>query len=406
MMDNRIDRRRLLQVGAGAGLAAGVLPASARAEAFAQNRVQSYVTLGRTGLMIADISFGSSRLRTGEEAVVRHALDKGINYFDTAESYTKGASEEVLGRALKGVRDEVILATKTGAGAGTRADEIMRNLEASLKRLQTDHVEVFFNHAVNEIDRLHNEEWHAFVDRAKAQGKIRFTGMSGHGGNLIQCLDYGIDNDILDVMLVAYNFGQDPKFYEGLTKDFDFVATQPDLPRVIEKAKTKDVGVIAMKTLRGARLNDMRPFEQGTDSFAQAAFRWVLSNPNVDALIVSMTSSDLIDEYLGASGAQELGANDLPLLHRYAKMNGDSFCRHACNACEGSCPYGVQIADVLRTRMYAMDYRDMDFARAEYAMLEVNGSACLSCSGEPCRNACPYGLKIDELCAPTHVLLI
>ena len=71
---------------------------------------------------------------------------------------------------------------------------------------------------------------------------------------------------------------------------------------MLAKAKQKDIGVIAMKTLMGARLNDMRPFEHSGATFSQAAFRWVLSSPHVDALIISMTSPEQIDEYVAASG--------------------------------------------------------------------------------------------------------
>jgi predicted aldo/keto reductase-like oxidoreductase len=113
------------------------------------------------------------------------------------------------------------------------------------------------------------------------QGKIRFRGMSGHGGNLAECLDYAIDRDLVDVVLVAHNFGQDPAFYQRFTKSLDFVAVQPDLPRLLAKAKQKQVGVIAMKTLRGARLNDLRKYESQGNTFAQAAFRWVLAGPHV-----------------------------------------------------------------------------------------------------------------------------
>ena len=204
------------------------------------------------------------------------------------------------------------------------------------------------------------------------------------------------------MILVAHNFGQDPAFYERFTRSFDFVAVQPDLPRVLAKARERDVGVVAMKTLMGARLNDMRPYENGGATFAQAAFRWVLSNPHVDALVVSMTETALIDEYLGASGARAVSARDLELLHRYAELNGASYCRHGCNDCEGACPYGVPIAEVLRTRMYATDYRDTAFARREYAALPVNAAACLGCSGDPCRNACTHGLSIADLCGPVH----
>lgn len=368
-------------------------------------RVRRYATLGRTGLRISDISFGASRLRQGQGDLVRHAIDRGINYFDTADSYTGGQSETVIGEALDGIRDRHYIATKTMAGTNESASQIMRSLEGSLRRLKTDYVDVYFNHAVNDIGRLKNQEWFEFAQRAKAQGKIRFTGISGHGGRLIECLGYALDDDLVDVILVAHNFGQDPAFYEGLTRSWDMVATQPDLPATLAQAKTKDVGVIAMKTLMGARLNDMRPYERDGSTFAQAAFRWTLGNPDVDGLIISMTSTDRIDEFLVASGTRGPAPDDLALLRRYAQLNSMSYCRQACSACDSACPYDVPIPDVLRTRMYATDYQDVAFARREYAALATNASACLTCSGEPCADACIYGLDVSALCAPTHRML-
>lgn len=405
------DRRQFLKSGAIAG-AATLLPTAGQTQSAGTSPspstaqgVQSYRRLGRTELNVSDISFGASRLRTGEERLVHHALDLGINYFDTAESYTSGASETVIGKALKGQRDKVHLVSKTITRSGTTAERMMEDLEGSLNRLQTDYVDVYMNHAVNNVRVVGNPEWLRFVERAKQQGKIRFTGISGHAGRLIECVDHALDEDLIDVMLVAYNFGQDPAFYEGLTRGFDRIATQPDLPRVIDKAKQNDVGVVAMKTLMGARLNDMRTYENGGATFAQAAFSWVLSNPNVDALIISMTSEAKIDEFLGASGNRFVTAQARSLLDQYAYLNGANYCRHACNLCDGACPAGVPIADVLRTRMYATDYEDVAFAQREYAMLDANASACLSCSGEPCQDACPNGININQLCAPTHRML-
>jgi len=386
--------------------ATGLLPLKA---AYADDQighdVKAYKTLGRTGLRISDISFGSSRLHSGEEDLVKYALDRGVNYFDTAESYTGGDSETVIGNALRGKRDKVYVVSKVSAGASERKAPMMSALEGSLRRLQTDYVDIYFNHAVNDVARLDNPEWREFTESARKQGKIRFVGMSGHAGNLIGCLDHAIDTDSVDAVLVAYNFGQDPKFYERLTRSFDFVAVQPDLPRVLAKAKAKNVGVVTMKTLMGARLNDMRPYETGGATFAQAAFRWTLSNPHVDGLVISMTSPPMIDEYLGASGATGLAYGDFELLRQYAMLNGASYCRHACNACEGACPFGVPIADVLRTRMYATDYGDVAFARREYAALDGSAEACLSCTGQPCQGACPHGLQIEALCGPTHRIL-
>jgi predicted aldo/keto reductase-like oxidoreductase len=403
----RFSRRAILHWGGLVSLGMGLFPLRSRAQRPPQARteVYRYVPLGHTGIKMSDISFGASRLGAGEENLVRHAFDRGINYFDTAESYTGGESESTIGNALLGKRDKVYITSKVSAGATERKEELMMSLESSLRRLRTDYVDIYFNHAVNDVRRLQNSEWYEFIERAKRQGKIRATGMSGHAGRLIECLDYALDKGSVDVILVAHNFGQDPKFFQKFTSSFDFVARQPDLPRVLQHAKAKGVGVVAMKTLMGARLNDMRPFEKGGATFAQAAFRWVLANPDVDGLIISMTSAARVDEYLGASGWRSAAHDDLPLLQRYAQMQGTSYCRHACNDCENACPYGVSIADVLRTRMYAQDYGDMRLARSEYALLGAGAAACLTCTAQPCAGACTHGLSINTLLAPVHRML-
>jgi predicted aldo/keto reductase-like oxidoreductase len=396
-----IDRREFLRGSAAAGVALSLIPLGAAAE---PPRIQRRVRLGRTGLQIGDIGFGSSRL-DGDEALVRHALDRGIDYFDTAEDYTGGASEETLGRALRGVREKVTIASKVAGGASDRVEDLFRALDGSLRRLQTDRIDVYFNHAVNDVARLSNPAWGEFCERAKQQGKIRFTGMSGHGGRLAECLDYALDHDLVDVVLVAHNFGQDPAFYARLTRSLDFVAVQPELPRLLEKAKQKNVGVVAMKTLRGARLNDLRRYESEGSTFAQAAFRWVLGGPHVDALVVTMSSPAIVDEYLVASGADGVTRSDLDLLARYEQRNGATQCRQGCGACLAACPEGVPIDDVLRTRMYEHDYGDPGLARREYARLGANAQACVGCAHEACTGACPYGIDIAALTAPTHASL-
>jgi predicted aldo/keto reductase-like oxidoreductase len=391
-----LDRREFLKAGAAAGALGLVGLAAGEAGAAAEEpRVRRRVRLGRTGLEVPDVGFGSSRL-AGEDDVVAHALARGITYFDTAESYTRGASESTLGRALRGRREQVVLATKTHCGSATTRDELMRNLEASLGRLGTDRVEIYFNHAVNDPARLRNDEWHEFVARAKQQGKLRFTGMSGHGGRLVECLDLALDEQLVDVVLVAHNFGQDPAFHEQLTRSMDLIATQPELPRVLKKARALGVGVIAMKTLRGARLNDMRPYEAGGASFAQAALRWVLASGLADALVVTMTTTAQVDEYLGASGWTRSARADHALLARYEARHGAEQCRYGCSACAGACPAGVSIPDALRARMYVEDYGDVALARAAWGESGAR-DACLSCAAQPCLGACPHGLAIGAL---------
>jgi predicted aldo/keto reductase-like oxidoreductase len=402
-----IERRSFIKGGAATlGLGALMLPgSSAGAEPAAPiaERIRRYPRLGRTGLEISDVSYGSSR--TDDPAIVRHAFDRGINFFDSAESYKGGGSETSIGKALADVRDQVILTSKVKCGTGTTEKELMSSLEDSLRRLRTDRIDVYFNHAVNDSARLDNPEWYTFAERAKQQGKIRFTGMSGHAGRLVECLDHAIDGDLVDVVLVGYNFGQDPAFYQRFLSRIDWVAVQSDLPRVLAKAHEKGVGVVAMKTLRGARLNDMRPFEHGGATYAQAAFRWTLSNESVDALIVSMTSKEQVDEYVGASGATAPRGAALDLLEDYLLSDAEGYCEHGCEACHEACPSGVAVNEVLRTRMYATDYGDLAYARADYARLGAGAAACTSCSAKPCLGRCPSGLAVGRLTASAHRLL-
>jgi predicted aldo/keto reductase-like oxidoreductase len=397
-----IGRREFLRHGAAAGVGLCLPPAIADAVASGgAPRVRRRVRLGRTGLEIPDIGFGGSRL-SGDEALVRHALERGVTYFDTAEGYTGGDAETTLRKALECARYRVTIATKVQASATATRAEMMAALEGSLRRLRTDHVDVYFLHAVNAVERIANPEWPEFVAAAKRQGKIRWSGMSGHGGRLVACVDHALDHDLVDVLLLGYNFGQDPSFTQRFTEGFDFVAVQPDLPRVMRKARKQDVGVIAMKTLRGARLNDMRPYEAGGATFAQAAFRWVLSGDYADALVVTMKSPEMVDEYLVASGSGSSTRRDGALLTAYERSQGGVQCRYGCDGCLDACPEGVQIAEVLRTRMYAEDYADVPLALGDYDALGDGAAACVGCAHQRCADACPYGLPIPELTVRTH----
>src|SRR5690606_7872736 len=134
--------------GALAGLAPTVLTRTAHAT---DNRVRAYRRLGRTGLEISDISFGSSRLRAGQEDLVHFALDRGINYFDSAYGYTGGESETVLGKVLAGQRDRVVLVSKVESSADWPASRMMEELETSLRRLRTDYIDIYMAHAVNDV---------------------------------------------------------------------------------------------------------------------------------------------------------------------------------------------------------------------------------------------------------------
>ena len=348
--------------------------------------IKSYRRLGRTNAMVSDISLGSGQINDVE--VARLALDRGISYFDTAPDYADTASERVLGEAMKGRRDKVFLATKFCVADGhlpndTPVPRIIEAVEGSLKRLRTDYVDLIHIHACDSLDRLLAPNIHEAFDRLKQQGKARFLGVSTHTPNLEQVANAAIDSGRFDVMMLAYHFGMWPNF-----------------GHILEKARAHDVGVVAMKTLKGAKHTNLAPFRDEASAYSQAAFRWVLSNPNVSCLVVSFSKLQHVDEYVYASGAAVRPA-DVTLLHRYDQLIAGDYCQPHCGACLGSCAYGLPINDVLRYRMYAKDYGWEQEGLRRYAKLKHNAAACVGCAA-PCTDVCPIGVLIQEKMLDAH----
>ena len=225
-----------------------------------------------------------------------------------------------------------------------------------------------------------NPNIHEAFDRLKEQGKLRFLGVSSHTPHLETVMRHAVESGRFDVIMVAYNF-----------------KNWPDLTTIFRDAKEKGVGVVAMKTLKGAKhtaLSDFTPTER--ESFAQAAFKWVLSNQNVSGLVVSINSLTQIDEYLHASG-QPLQQADVDLLEKYDRLVANDYCRPGCGACLSSCPYEVPINDVLRYAMYYENYSQQRVGMEAYARIPAahNASQCVDCKA-PCQQACPFEIPIKE----------
>lgn len=353
---------------------------------WAEARVRSYRRLGRTNAMVSDISLGSARI--SDVQVARYAIERGINYFDTAPDYSDTNSERVLGEAMKGQRDKIFLATKFCVADGhlpndTPVPEIIAAVEASLRRLQTDYVDLIHIHSCDRLDRLLAPNIHEAFDRLKEQGKVRFLGVSTHTPNLEQIAHAAIDSGRFDVLMLAYHFGMWPNF-----------------DHILAKAKAKDIGVVAMKTLKGAKHTNLASFRQESTSYAQAAFRWVLSNPAVSCLVISIYERRQVDEYLYASGTA-LTERDVALLRKYDRLIAGDYCQPHCGVCLPACEAGLPIPDVLRYRMYAKDYHWEYEGRRLYAQLERNASVCLDCSA-PCAGACPHGVPIRDKMIDAH----
>ncbi|MFQ5515013.1 MAG: aldo/keto reductase [Myxococcota bacterium] len=357
------------------------------------SRIRSYRRLGRTGERVSDISLGTGRIRLDNagEAIAREAIERGVNYFDTAPDYSGFGSELAMGRAMQGRRDEMFLATKfcTAHGhlnVGASVHDHMAALEGSLQRLQTDHVDLVHIHSCDSVERLLDENTHEAFDRLREQGKVRFLGVSTHTPNLEAVANTAIDSGRFDVLMLAYHHG-----------------AWPGLAALIDRAAAQDVGIVAMKTLKGAKHHGLLELRDEADSFPQAAFKWVLSNPSVSCLVVSFFEHRHVDEYLYASGRAPT-AEDRALLQRYDEAIAGKHCFAHCGACLSHCPEGLPIHDVLRYRMYFEDYRDEKEAMRLYARLAKGAEVCVGCPA-PCQGRCPHGVPIRERMMGAHRML-
>jgi predicted aldo/keto reductase-like oxidoreductase len=163
------------------------------------------------------------------------------------------------------------------------------------------------------------------------------------------------------------------------------------------------MGIVAMKTLKGALHRGLMEDRAEADSYTQAAFKWVLGNPDVACLVISFTEPAQVDEYLFASGKQP-STGDIAVLERYDELSAGKHCRQHCGLCLDSCPENLPIDEVLRHKMYFESYGDEKQAMRLYARIGAPASVCLTCSA-PCQGSCPYGISIPNATRAAHELL-
>jgi len=398
--------RRWFIGGAGAGLMSAGLelsgcarsdPADAEAtEAEAPAPVISYRTLGRTGLKIPLISFGV--MNSDNPDLLRRAFDLGLNHLDTAHLYLRGNSERVIGEVVeqRGNRESVYIATKmrfardrdrhvfsheaTAREPAPTEENLFEQLETSLERLRTDYIDILYLHSCYSPEMATYEPLMTALVKAKEQGKARFIGISTHRdeANVIRS---AVDAGVYDVVLTAYNYLQDHKDAVG---------------DAIAYAAEKNVGVIAMKTQGGKRLNQ----QEGVEINHQAALKWVFSNPHVCTSIPGMTTFEQMDSNFSVMADLELTESENRELKLASLLPGTYFCQ-SCRECVPTCPERVEIPSLMRAYMYAEAYGNPIQAEETIATLP-NGrdlTVCADCTscGAQCRRGLPIADRVREM---------
>jgi aryl-alcohol dehydrogenase-like predicted oxidoreductase len=382
-----IDRRRFLVLGAAtSGFAASARSADApRAESRAAGGMR-YRPLGRTGLRVSEIAFGAHQVHN--PALMQAALDAGINTFCTSGSYLDGREEESIGQVIRAIgpgrRDDLVLATGDQIRPGTTRQRVLTLIEASLRRLGTDHIDVYYaSEACSPADLRLEGLFEAFAEAHRA-GKVSHLGVSGHCGGMQEVLNAAIDDGRFRMLFTKYDF-----------------VSYPEVAQILHRAAERGLGPIVFKVDAGGRQKEIADLEEGGLSFRQATLKWALANPDVASVAVTITSFDQIREATAAVGSR-LGEAEAEMLHRYAREMHDRYCRF-CRTCEGHCPRGVAVADVMRYAMYFSSYGREKEAMRLYAALppERSAAACDGCAA-PCQGACPFGRAVRAEMAAAH----
>jgi uncharacterized protein len=335
--------------------------------------------LGRTGLEVSEVGVGC--MITSDASVISRAADLGVTLFDTARGYQGGNNERLVGAALEGRRDKVVVSTKSGAG--TKA-EALSELEESLRQLGTDHVDIWYLHGKRSAADLTDELLDA-QRTAREQGKIRFAGVSLHSGHE-EVIPAAIEKK-MDVVLVTYNFTM------GVRID--------PLLRALDEA---GVGVVAMKVMSGGRGAEAKAAREklAASGSLLPALKWVLRSPHVGAAIPSTTDMAQLDENLRAMSEPWGPADEARLAARLERIRPD-YCS-MCGACDGRCAKGLPVADVLRYLTYAEGYGQFALGREHFlalppALRDVRCEDCAECSV-----SCPQGVAVARRLARAQQL--
>jgi aryl-alcohol dehydrogenase-like predicted oxidoreductase len=314
-----------------------------------------YRTLGKTGLKVTTVSMGV--MNCSDPAVLHRAFDLGINFYDTADCYMHGRNEEMVGQVFKGRRDKVFIQTKVHA----HDEKKMRaSVERSLRRLQTDYIDVLLWHDISSAKEVSDPKLFEFMTKMKKEGKARFTGFSAHS-RMALLLKEVAKSSLHDVALVSYNFTH-----------------SKDLQEAVALAAKSGIGIVAMKTQAGGYKKE----RMGGLSPHQAALKYVLMDQNVSMAVPGVTTIEQIEECAAVMGTSFSKENSKELKQYQSFLQG-RICT-MCGGCIGECPYGVSHGDLLRAVMYHDGYENDSLVRESLQMITRQDiqrcSECPSCS--------------------------
>lgn len=323
-----------------------------------------YRVLGKTGLRVSRLGFGGIPIQRidaeGTKKLIASLHSAGINFIDTARGYT--VSEEYLGYALDGIRDDFILATKSMA----RTKEAMaKDIDISLKNLRTNYIDLYQIHNPTPEDLIQvtspGGALEALVE-AKAAGKIGHIGITLHP---VSMFESALELPWVETIMFPYNI----------------VETQAE--ELIKKCAERNIGFICMKPLAGGAIED-----------SQLALRYIASNMDVTVVIPGMAAEEeLISNIASIKNCTPLTPCEWESIQKIRDELGTNFCRR-CNYC-APCSAGISIYSVMLMEGYYKRYNLKEWATKRYNAMTKTASDCIGCG--ICETRCPYNLPIRQM---------
>ena len=323
-----------------------------------------YRILGKTGLHISRMGFGGIPIQRidaeGTKALMQQLKAAGVNFIDTARGYT--VSEEYLGYALEGIRQDFVIATKSMAR--TKA-AMASDIDISLKNLRTDYIDLY---------QVHNatpEQLQQVVapggalealQEAKAAGKIGHIGLTSHS---LDTFKMALDMDWVETFMFPYNI----------------VETQAE--KLIAECAKRNIGFIDMKPLAGGAIEN-----------ATLALRYICTNDDVTVVIPGMAEPKELEQNIAAvSDTSAITPEEKAAFLEVRNQLGTNFCRR-CNYCQ-PCAAGINISGAFLFDGYLQRYGLGEWAKSRYATMDKKASDCIGCGA--CEARCPYSLPIRDM---------
>jgi predicted aldo/keto reductase-like oxidoreductase len=382
-------------------------------------------TYGKTGEKVSILSLGGIHDFRTSQILLDQALKMGVTYWDTAEGYINGGSEEGMGQYFEKypeARKKVFLVTKSH----TQGPEgLSKALAASMERLKTSYVDMYFLHGVADPEQSLTPEIKQWAEKAKAEGKIRYFGFSTH--NVEVCLEAASKLGWIDGIMMIYNFrtmGTDrmkaavdacAKAGIGLTamKTQALMPTGPmpkpamkPMDQMTEEEQQKMRGLLAdmMKKAQEAPPDELtlemtERFRNKGFSTEQAKLKLVWENPQISSICSAMYNMAVLTQNVDAAiGKVQLSQKDKDLLALYAARTSNLYCPGCTRHCQVGLDKDMPIGDVMRCLMYAREYGDRDLGKTTYQALESKiRKAIPRWDYAAAEQRCPNGLPIGRL---------